>query len=280
MLYNPKEADPECKWNIESTCVYGYDRLTIGLVVGEDRALVINAGLGMDPKLRTFIEGIIGTDREIICAVTHYAADHIGSAGLFDRAFVCYRDLKNRRKDNDVNHRLMLLYSFSLQNVTLTDHFRDKYLPIKDINWENIADGDNFNLGGVKVETIPLPGHTDGTTLFYIPQDKILFTGDAINADTWLLETDKEGLIDYADRLGALADDLRDPEITIYAGHINRGQEFNIIRDLAEACREVANGDTYGDPPAMTSFVFEKEMPSRRLHYHANTCVIYDRNNL
>ena len=112
---------------------------------------------------------------------------------------------------------------------------------------------------------------------FLCRNDRVLFTGDAVNADTFLLEMNRAELAAYADRLDALAVRVGDEGTTVYAGHLNRGQTFRTILNLAEACREVSRGETYGDPPGMSVYVNAEERPSRRLHYHGNTCVVYDR---
>lgn len=67
-------------------------RFTIGVVVGDEKVLVIDAGLGVAPGLRDYIERIVGTGKPLICACTHGHPDHVGSALLFDEAYLNSRD--------------------------------------------------------------------------------------------------------------------------------------------------------------------------------------------
>ena len=296
LVYNPKLIDPDNTYDIESVRFFGREqvsehiyvvtenygvvhRQTIGVIIGSNKVLVIDSGLGMNPDLRGYIESFAGTDKPIICALTHGAVDHMGSAKQFDEVYLNNADISILPEDDDIDHRLMILYSFCMRDIELMDHCRGHVQPISGITFKNVCEGDVFLLGGVRVEAIAVPGHTAGSLVYLCRQEKVMFTGDAVNADTFLLEMDEDALEKYACTLDRLAQLVGDPEVTLYAGHLNRGQRFETITNLAAACREVAAGDTYGDPPGMSSFVFEREKPARRLHYHGNTCVVYDRAN-
>ena len=45
-----------------------------------------------------------------------------------------------------------------------------------------ITDGYVFNLGGKTLKTIEVPGHTDGSVVFYLCEENVLFSGDAIGS--------------------------------------------------------------------------------------------------
>lgn len=55
-------------------------RFTIGCIIGDEKILVIDSGLGMHRELRHYIENLVGTDKPILCACTHGHLDHVGSA--------------------------------------------------------------------------------------------------------------------------------------------------------------------------------------------------------
>lgn len=46
--------------------------------------------------------------------------------------------------------------------------------------YHNIENGDVFDLGGITVKAIHVPGHTLGAMVFYCEADNILCTGDAV----------------------------------------------------------------------------------------------------
>ncbi|MGU3573993.1 hydroxyacylglutathione hydrolase [Brucellaceae bacterium C25G] len=43
-----------------------------------------------------------------------------------------------------------------------------------------LNDGDHFNFGRFKVEVISTPGHTNGEISYFIPEAKVVFTGDTL----------------------------------------------------------------------------------------------------
>ena len=46
-----------------------------------------------------------------------------------------------------------------------------------------LADGQALDVGPCTLQMIPVPGHTPGNTMFYIPEKKVMFTGDHILFD-------------------------------------------------------------------------------------------------
>ncbi len=297
IFYNTSLMDPDgSDYDPSTVCVYGHEqvsehvyvvtentsvvhRLTIGVIEGEKEILVIDSGMGMNGALRHYIESFTAPGKPMICALTHGAVDHLGGASLFDRVYLSPADRKILPPDNDVDHRLMMLYSYANHLPAFVDLFRDSWLPIADISYTDVQDGDVFDLGGIQVEALALPGHTEGSMAYLLRKEHVVFVGDAVNADTFLLEMDEEELLRYSDTLDRFAERIGDSSVTLYSGHLNRGQTFATIANLAAACREVAAGNTLGDPPGQSVYVFEREKPSRRLHYHGNTCVVYDRSN-
>ena len=43
-----------------------------------------------------------------------------------------------------------------------------------------LKDGDEITFGNQKIEVIAVPGHSPGSLAYHIPQEKVLFTGDAL----------------------------------------------------------------------------------------------------
>lgn len=43
-----------------------------------------------------------------------------------------------------------------------------------------LKDGEQFDLAGISIQAIHTPGHTKGSTCYYFPEEKVLFSGDTL----------------------------------------------------------------------------------------------------
>lgn len=81
-----------------------------------------------------------------------------------------------------------------------------------------IAEGDKFDVAGLKIETLATPGHSPGSVSFYLPEEKAVFVGD-------VLEEGGPGSLKFlysseADLRKSIAKLLELPaETTVYFGH-------------------------------------------------------------
>jgi glyoxylase-like metal-dependent hydrolase (beta-lactamase superfamily II) len=250
-------------------------RFTIGVVVGDEKILVVDSGLGMDSDLRTYIEGIVGKEKPMICVCSHGAIDHAGAACLFDEAFLNDRDREMLPSAFDPARRMRDLGAFSLFNDEVVAYGRTHMVDNRNSQFTPVDEGDVFDLGGIEVRPIRTPGHSKGHLAYWIPSEKIAFVGDGINADTHLKKLDRQGLLDYSAMLQRFLSIVGE-DITMYAGHLNRAHKANVARNLAAACEEVANGQTAGDPPGETIFLEKAGNLAMRMHYHGNDCIIYN----
>lgn len=250
-------------------------RFTIGVVIGDEKILVIDSGLGMDADLRAYIESFAGASKPMICVCTHGAIDHAGAACLFDEAYFNERDIPMLAGAFDQGRRMRDLAAFSLFNEEVIEYGRAHKLDNTKTVLKNIDEGDVIDLGGICVEPISTPGHSKGHLSYYIPQEKIVFGGDGINIDTHIKSLDRAGLLAYRDMLYRFLF-FTGEDVRIYAGHLNRPHKSNVPRNLALACEEVANGMTAGDPPGETIFLEKAGNPAMRMHYHGNSCIIYN----
>jgi len=48
-----------------------------------------------------------------------------------------------------------------------------------------LKEGSTVKVGGVAIEVLHTPGHTEGSACFYVPESEVLFTGDTLMAGTF-----------------------------------------------------------------------------------------------
>lgn len=135
------------------------------------QTIMIDAGYNY-PRLAEKMEWL-GLKPEQIqdILITHQDTDHVGaveedSDGLFRNARLYIGETENRYLTGEVR-RKVYWGLYKLPQVKIPNR---KIL---------VGDGQVFQLGDIRVEAIPVPGHTWGH-LAYLIDEKYLFTGDAI----------------------------------------------------------------------------------------------------
>lgn len=133
--------------------------------------IMIDAGYNYE-RLREKMEWIGVEPAEIQhILITHQDTDHVGAV----------------ERDSDGLFRDATLYIGEVENRYLTKEVRRKVyggwykLPYVEIDNKKVLlkDGQVFNIGGIRVECIMVPGHTWGH-MVYLIDDAYLFTGDTI----------------------------------------------------------------------------------------------------
>ena len=133
--------------------------------------IMVDAGYNYDPleeKMKWL--GIKPSEIKHIL-ITHQDTDHVGaveadSPGLFRDATLYVGEIENRYLTGETR-RKVIYHLYKLPQVTINN---EKVL---------LADGQVFEIDGIKIEAFLVPGHTWGH-MAYLIDDKYLFTGDTI----------------------------------------------------------------------------------------------------
>lgn len=254
-------------------------RFTIGVIVGDEKIMVVDAGLGMAGGFREYIESVVGKEKPMVCYCTHGNVDHIGSAIEFEEAYLNSRDyymlpwfgLHTPTRFGD-------LTAFSCDSPEVLWYAVNHYTPNTETKFLDVDEGTVIDLGGIQIEPIRVPAHSPGSLAYFCRSEKFCFTGDAIHIQTHIKRLDNEEMREYA-RIIQRFIDIVGEDCTLYAGHCALGQPIRTAQNLVQACLEVADGKVDLDPPAEMIFKNQKNGGDRNLryHYYGNTCVIYNR---
>jgi glyoxylase-like metal-dependent hydrolase (beta-lactamase superfamily II) len=126
-----------------------------------------------------------------------------------------------------------------------------------------IDEGEVFDLGGVQVEAIGVPGHTAGSMVYLLKDQNLLFTGDAIGSGhgVWIFNTD--GFYQYVSAVPYLMEYLEKSRadlgnLKVYGGHywqkdwlkLPKGRELGMeyIRDMKALLDEMEAGTAAMEP--------------------------------
>lgn len=178
----------------------------IYLLNGEEKALLIDLSNKIEwapnaeEALRSIVYERIG-DKDLIITFTHNHGDHTGMLPAF-------------KKEERV--------SFMLPSVDFADQVKkfpaDSYCLYEE--------GYEFDLGGMKVATVMVPGHTPGSMVFLLEGSDILFAGDAIGSGHGVWIFNQDAFAQYIQGVKHLREFLTDESnginldsLKIYGGH-------------------------------------------------------------
>ena len=199
------------------------------LVVGKDRACVIDTMNGYN-DLYQAVRKL--TDKPLTVVNTHGHPDHIFGNVYFEEALMSPEDLGLARQFTEDPEFLKLCG----EHGWTMPPFRA------------VRPGDMIDLGGRTLEVFALPGHTPGSILLLLREDRILFTGDAINHHLWL---QLDGCLPVSSCLTELdrVMFLQDRADIILHGHAREEDDITLMSCLRNGLAEICEGKTESDRP-------------------------------
>lgn len=182
------------------------------LLIGAEKAMLIDTGFGHG-NLKKVVRDI--TDRPLIIVNTHGHPDHACANWQFEeQTWINEKDLKPCTYYNSPE--------FRADNMPLEkadDFMEEAYLRGGVGNLAYTKEGQIFDLGGLLLEVVDLPGHTAGSIGLMDRVGRRMFVGDAMNSALFLFEEGvSEKLSTYKKTLQK-AMDL--PVDALWLGHIN-----------------------------------------------------------
>lgn len=203
----------------ESTCY---------LIEGKTHAMLIDTANG-EEDLRAIVEGL--TRLPVIVVNTHGHGDHIFGNVFFDEAWLHPADMQLAE----------MFMGYAKEEL---DKKGLKPCPLKPL-----VIGQVFDLGGLSLEVIPLPGHTPGSIGLLDRQDRILFTGDGVNVHLWMQLEGSSSIAELREMLVALKTQYGDAFDLILHGHDKGFRDAEIVDWLVRGCDDLLAGRTENDKP-------------------------------
>ncbi len=201
------------------------------LVLGEEKALLIDSGFGLD-SLKKVINGL--TDLPIILVNTHGHPDHGGGNAEFGSPWL-------HPADNDL-YAYKCAYETRLEEASHWDvkDVKDRLQPTPPAPIP-MEDGQVFDLGGRTLTVIHTPGHSRGSVCILDSRTGVLFAGDNLNAmATALVEdcaTTVSEFLTSMEKLAAL------PVTAVCTGHMPAVISADIIGKKIECARRILAGE-------------------------------------
>ncbi|MEM2094703.1 MAG: MBL fold metallo-hydrolase [Candidatus Bathyarchaeia archaeon] len=160
----------------------------VGVIVLKDRAVAVDSQYPVSAKaFRSAIEKL--TPKKVThLFLTHYHGDHVlGSQAFEDCEIVAHRLLKVKMENQLKNEWSPLNFQKTLESMKARMPERAHLFEGLRIVLPSVTFGDYLSLtdGETTIEMIHTGGHSDCSTIVYIPNDKTLFAGDNLFAKTF-----------------------------------------------------------------------------------------------
>jgi len=189
-----------------------WEQVVSYLLVDRSNAFLIDTGMGYE-SIKNEVNKI--TLLPVTVLLTHAHWDHIGGVTEFKK--VCVFDDRFEKASlergfvskeiNELNKPILFFNGYSPKEYHSLGS--KKFTVIK----EQFIASDNFN-----IQAIHTPGHTPGSVCFYIPEFKVLFTGDTLYPGPLYAQLPESNLQQYGKSINKL-NKLFSSNLLILPGH-------------------------------------------------------------
>lgn len=170
--------------------------VAVYLIIGDDKACLLDTGCGFG-DLRSYVERL--TDKELIVILTHGHTDHASGVSLFeDRCiYLNAMDKELLKVHTTFAHRDEMAVAAGvldkLQPADYNSLFQGETL--------SLEHEQEFDLGGITLEAIHTPGHTQGMTMILIKEEQMILFGDGCGVSVLLLDEYASSVEEYLETL-------------------------------------------------------------------------------
>jgi glyoxylase-like metal-dependent hydrolase (beta-lactamase superfamily II) len=232
---------------------YQFQQTISHLIVGEDRAVLFDTGLGLLP-IRPVVERITSVPILVLNSHTHY--DHVGGNAEFSSVLAMNTEYTKANMAGFEHNRVA-------DDLT-PDAFCNGPPEGADVAafytkpWNAsryIEDGEILDLGGRMLEVLHVPGHTPDATALLDAENGLLFTGDTFyDAELWLF-VPESNLDDYGRSITRLAN-LEINVKYLLGAHTSARVDADRLGQVKAAFQKLRSGRYSGDAESGNQLVF------------------------
>lgn len=227
------------------------DRYGQFLVPGDERALLVDAGVGVG-DLSALVSARV--DVPVTLVLTHSHWDHIGNAAGFDdvRIHAAERGPDGRvaidgLTDEFVHRPAQFVENWLGDGNEFPDGFDHENHAIASTPAETIAPGDVISLGDRSLEVLHTPGHAAGHVSLLDRGNGVLYGGDVVHFDHGVYaHFEHSDLYAYRDTFARLVDLYDDGAFdAVHTSHnpTMRGDDCSRLAELRDGLDAILAGD-------------------------------------
>lgn len=181
------------------------------LIEGRQEAVLFDTGYGLE-NVSAFIRKL--TDKPLRIILSHGHHDHILGSRWFKKVFLCEDDLEEFRERTGRGQRNKVRRQAGEKRVPVPEDFMTFRMQEPDILCfpEKIGPFESVILhpGARDIRVIHVPGHTPGSIVMYLPEERLLLTGDNWNPCTWMWFPTSASAVTWRQNMASLLCSLED----------------------------------------------------------------------
>lgn len=220
------------------TRIYAFASELMYLVEGEQRAVLLDTGSGIG-SLKDCVSGL--TDKPVTVLITHGHVDHAMGAIEFDEVYLSHLDEYIYRPHADTAFRREGLAEITRDPACEEGDF---LLAAPFEKFRDLKGGDTFDLGGLHIDVYDCPGHTKGSVVMLLREERALLLGDACNSFTFLFDTYSDTVCEYEESLRRLLSQVQGKYDSVYLSHGSGCGHKEMIEDVIRVCEDIRAGRT------------------------------------
>jgi glyoxylase-like metal-dependent hydrolase (beta-lactamase superfamily II) len=219
--------------------------------------MLIDTGYGIG-DLKGFIRTL--TDLPLTVYITHGHVDHASGTYPFEDVHMSHYDLELFQKHCNLAFRKQMLENRDL-GISESD-----YLPDRQASFIDIKDKETVDLGGVQVIMIHVPGHTKGTFVPLVKEDRVINYGDASGVGTLICLEGSSTIKEYLESLKNLKT-YEDQYDMILRQHGTCTSSLSLLDENIENCELILS---HKDDHVPTEFMGNKCFWARKTDEHGH----------
>lgn len=200
------------------------------LVIGDEKACLLDTGYGYG-NIKEYVEKL--TDKPLFVIVTHGHIDHAGGAGLFDEVYI-----NSKEKPIFQLHMDQLFRKQFFQSVQM-DINVDEFMVVKDVeSFLSMHDEQEWDIGGITLQAIEVPGHTPGMTMVLIKEERMILFGDGCGVSVLLFDEYSTSVQTYYESLQRLKTWETSYDYII-RNHGTGESEKDLLDEVLSCCKDI-----------------------------------------